>query len=154
MAAYFFDTSALAKRYIRETGTAWVIGLFRPFAGNRIYVAEITLVEVISALTRRQRGLSLSAGSAAKSSARFRRAFSDKLRRIAIDLQLLEKAAQLAEKHGLRGYDAVQLAAARQVHQLRQRAGASPLTLVSADNALNAAAQAEGLLVDNPNLHP
>lgn len=29
-----------------------------------------------------------------------------------------------------------------------------PLTLLSADGALNTAAAAEGLMVDNPNAHP
>jgi hypothetical protein len=32
--------------------------------------------------------------------------------------------------------------------------GAPPLTFLSADNALLAAAAAEGLAIDNPNLHP
>lgn len=68
--------------------------------------------------------------------------------------QLIEYAALLAEKYALRGYDAVQLAAALEVHQLRIAAQSAPFTLISADDALNVAAQAEGLLVDNPNSHP
>jgi len=36
----------------------------------------------------------------------------------------------------------------------RLAAGAPNLTLISADNALNSAAIAEGLAVDNPNHHP
>jgi hypothetical protein len=35
MAAYFFDSSALAKRFIRETGTAFVLSLWRPFGPPR-----------------------------------------------------------------------------------------------------------------------
>jgi predicted nucleic acid-binding protein len=50
---YFFDSSALVKRFARETGTAWVINLFKPASGNRIYIARITYVEVISAIVRR-----------------------------------------------------------------------------------------------------
>ena len=57
-------------------------------------------------------------------------------------------------KHGLRGYDAVQLAAAIQVRDERLALGASPPTLVSADTELNAAAMMEGLRVENPNHHP
>ena len=33
---YFFDTSALVKRYAKEVGTAWVFSLVRPAAGNRL----------------------------------------------------------------------------------------------------------------------
>jgi uncharacterized protein len=49
----------------------------------------------------------------------------------------------------LRGYDAVQLAAALEIHfQIPS------LTLLSAGVDLNAAAAAEGLSVDDPNTHP
>jgi hypothetical protein len=36
----------------------------------------------------------------------------------------------------------------------RVGAGAEPITLVSADDPLNAAAALEGLTVENPNHHP
>jgi uncharacterized protein len=55
--------------------------------------------------------------------------------------------------HRLRAYDAVQLAVALEVNRIHQMAG-SPVTLVSADRDLNAAATAEGLTVDDPNSHP
>jgi hypothetical protein len=59
----------------------------------------------------------------------------------------------LAETHALRGYDAVQLAAALEVKDFCQAAGVSAYMLISADNALNISAQAEGLSIDNPNNH-
>jgi len=54
----------------------------------------------------------------------------------------------------LRAYDAVQLAAALEVKRIYQTGGLGPVILVSADQELNAAAVAEGLLVDDPNSHP
>jgi len=45
MAVLFFDSSGLVKRYVAETGTAWVIGLLRPSA-NDIFIANITGIEV------------------------------------------------------------------------------------------------------------
>ena len=56
MAGYFVDSSALVKRYVNETGSVWLSGLVAPSAGNDIYIARITTVEVIAALTRRARG--------------------------------------------------------------------------------------------------
>ena len=50
--------------------------------------------------------------------------------------------------------DAVQLAAALEINTQRIQAGLPPVTLLSADAELNAAALAEGLAVDNPNDHP
>jgi hypothetical protein len=61
----------------------------------------------------------------------------------------VDRAAALARTHALPGYDAVQLAAALEVHAL-----APSLTLLSADAGLSAAAAAEGLSVDDPNHHP
>jgi hypothetical protein len=61
---------------------------------------------------------------------------------------------RLANRHALRAYDAVQLAAALNIRQERQDAGLVPVTLISADQALNDAATAEGMAVDDPNGHP
>jgi Predicted nucleic-acid-binding protein, contains PIN domain len=154
VAAYFFDSSALMKRYAKETGSAWVIRLFKASAANRVYVARITLVEVIAALTRRTRSGRLHPMATAKSIIRFRRAFAGKFLIAETTRILVEEAARLAEKHALRGYDAVQLAAALAANSNRLAVGARPLILVSADADLNIAAQAEGLAVDNPNNYP
>jgi hypothetical protein len=48
----------------------------------------------------------------------------------------------------------VQCAAAVLLHTERQTLGMPPLTLVSADTALDTAAAAEGLRVEDPNAHP
>ena len=61
---------------------------------------------------------------------------------------------QVAQKHALRGYDAVQLAVALEVQTLSTSLRLSPIILVSADTELNATALAEGLLIENPNLYP
>lgn len=50
MAAYFFDSSAVVKRYVHEMGTAWVLSVTAPTAGHFIYIAHITGVEVVSAI--------------------------------------------------------------------------------------------------------
>ncbi|MEK6304636.1 MAG: hypothetical protein AABO41_28465 [Acidobacteriota bacterium] len=60
----------------------------------------------------------------------------------------------MAEKHALRGYDAVQLAAALKANEERVSNGLAPLTVVSADAELNDAARAEGLNVENPTSYP
>jgi uncharacterized protein len=154
VAAYFFDSSALVKRFAKESGTSWVISLLKPANANRIYIARITYVEVISAIIRRVKGNSLSKADGAKAVTRFRRAFEQNLLKVEISSGLINTAARLAENYSLRAYDAVQLAAALEIHAERRRVNAQPIILVSADNDLNATASSEGLIVDNPNLHP
>jgi predicted nucleic acid-binding protein len=123
-------------------------------AGNKIYLARVTLVELISAITRKARGSGLSASGASKAIGDFRDDFGNEYSVIELTPSLIEQATDLAEAHALRAYDAVQLAAALEINGNVKFAGAPPITLVSADGALNTAALAEGLAVDDPNTHP
>lgn len=153
MAAYFLDTSALVKRYAMETGTAWVTSLIDPAAGNRIYVARITGVEAVSALTRKKRGDHITSAEAATALDALRSELGVILRIVEITPATLNEAMLLAEKHALRGYDAVQLASAIEANNRRTSPNLSSLTLVTADADLNAAGAAEGLSTDDPNDH-
>lgn len=154
MNAYFFDTSALVKRFSREAGSNWTINLLKPSGGNTIYIARITAVEVVSALTRRARGGSLTQAQANKAINRFERSLFGRYAIVEIRPGVANRAMLLAKIHGLRGYDAVQFAAALTANDERLSIGAAALTLISADVALNAAASLEGLAVDNPNHRP
>ena len=60
----------------------------------------------------------------------------------------------LAETYALRGYDAVGLAIGCAIDVLCRANSLPPVTFVSADNELNAAAAREGLIVKNPNNYP
>lgn len=153
MATYFFDSSALAKRYVTETGTAWVQSLTDPASVNGVYVARITLVELVSAISRRKRNGDLTPAAAAAALSDVRADFASDYQVIEVTAALITQAEALAEKHALRGYDAVQLAAAIQVNAAYGAAGQPAVTLVSADLELNGAAAAEGLGVDDPNTH-
>jgi uncharacterized protein len=149
VAAYFLDTSTVVKRYARETGTAWVQALAAPAAGHALFLVRITQAELVAAVTRQERGGKIAPADAATALADFQHDFAHQYFLIEVSVALVARAAALARTHALRGYDAVQLAAALEVH-----AQAPSLTLLSADAGLNAAAAAEGLLVDDPNNHP
>ena len=153
MSAFYIDSSGLVKRYLTETGSKWIIGLLKPSAKNTIFAARISGVEVVSAIARRRKGLSITQPNAQKAIFRFQRDFRKKIVKTNLTPQLVEEAMQIADKYELRGYDAVQLATVLEVHNERTALGLSPLTLLSADTDLNNAAIAENLLVDNPNNH-
>lgn len=154
MAAFFLDSSGLVKRFVSEKGSGFVINLVKISNKNSIYLARVTSVEVVSAITRRKNIGSLTVIKANKAIARFERALQNRFAFIEIGERLTYKAIDLAKKHGLRGYDAVQLAAALEVNAKRLAIGASAVTFISADNNLNNAATVEGLLIDNPNNYP
>jgi predicted nucleic acid-binding protein len=149
--SYFLDSSALVKRDVTEAGSAWVLTLTAPAAGNDIYVAGVTGAEVVSALVRHVPPIPQP--SLAQALAQFRQDFT-LFHHVDITAGLILEAMTLAEKYRLRGYDAIQLAAAKGLHAVRLAANLPPLTLASADLPLNVAAASEGLTVDNPNSHP
>lgn len=153
MPAYFLDSSAVLKRYVAETGTIWVRALFDPIRANRVAIATITGAEVVAAVARRARGGGITAPDAAQIIGDFRLDFTADFELIEISGTLVDEAMRLAEQHALRGYDAVQLAAALAFHRVAATA-ALTATLVSADHDLNAAAANEGLVVEDPTAHP
>ncbi len=153
MATYFFDSSALVKRYAREAGTAWMLGLFRRAAGHRLYVARITGVEVTAALARKARGKHITMDAATRARMRLQRELEQRFYIVEITPGLLDEAMMLATTHGLRGYDAVQMAAALTANRRRIARNLAPLVLVTADTELLTAGTAEGLATDDPNNH-
>ncbi len=154
MPAFFFDSSALVKRFAREQGTSFVLNLLRPSANNRLYSARITEVEGCSALVRRQKANTITASQATKGLRRLRHDLQRRFTQVAITEQVIVEASRLAETYALRGYDAVQLAAAVKANDERISNGLSRLMIVSADTELNDAAIAEGFNVEDPNTHP
>ncbi len=149
MALYFLDTSALVKRYVLETGMAWVQSLTSPTAGHSVFISRMTQMETISAVIRRVRGGSLTARDASTVLLDFGCDLTLQYRIIEISTGVINQAAILIERHALRAYDAVQLSSA-----IEMRKQAPSLVLVSADAELNAAEASERLLVENRNMYP
>lgn len=150
MAGFFCDSSAVVKRYVNETGSNFVDSLADLKHGNVILLARITRVE-IAAIARRLKSGSIATTDAQNALVAFQHDLTNNYFTVEITSVLLSRAMSLATKHALRGYDAVQLSAALEATDERSANELPPLTLVSADDDLNAAAQAEGLNVENPN---
>ena len=151
---YYMDSSCLVKRYVNEVGSGWVLSITDPAAGNEIYTVRITGVEVVSAVSRRKRDGTIVSADAAVVIATLKNDLLNEYQIIEVTEQLVNRAMTLAEAYGLRGFDAVQLAAACEVQALCIASGIPPLSFLSADKTLNAAAITEGLSVDDPNDHP
>jgi uncharacterized protein len=154
MAVYFLDSSALVKRYLNEAGSSWLSGLFAPNLNHDFFIAIVASVEVISAVTRRSRGGGISTTDAIAVCTQFKSDLQLDYQIVEITESVIDSAIVLAETHGLRGYDAIQLAAGCEVNKLCIANGLPAITFVCADNMLNAAALNEGLVVENPNNYP
>ncbi|MCU0566028.1 MAG: type II toxin-antitoxin system VapC family toxin [Oculatellaceae cyanobacterium Prado106] len=154
MSIYFIDSSALVKRYISEIGSQWVLDLFDPTLENDIFVAAITGVEIVAAITRRSRGGSIADSDADTARNQLKRDLKEEYQVVQLLESILVSGMALAETHGLRGYDAIQLAAGCAINSLSISNGLAPIIFVSADNYLNTAAMNEGLDIENPNQYP
>lgn len=154
MSVLFFDSSALVKRYLTELGSAWVTSLLDPLLGHTIIVATITQVESAAALAARHRAGTITQAERDDLVDLLALHFDTAYQQIAIAEPVLSRAMDLTQRYRLRGYDAVQLAAALVVHAEYLAAGLPGLLLISADNDMNVAASAEGLVAENPHTHP
>jgi hypothetical protein len=152
--AYFLDTSALVKRYIAEIGSNWVKVITNPAVSNDLAISQIAWVEVLSALSRRQREGSLSADDFNSVFQYFSNDFDTQYRVIEVDQALIKSAGQLVIQYPLRAYDAVQLASALRLQSIFSQISNMQLIFLSADHRLLNIAQSQGLVTDNPNNYP
>lgn len=150
MSIFFTDTSALAKRYVTELGSAWVRGWTDSRAGNIIVVSGLAIVETVAALARRHRQGMLTASAFSRLHHDFLLHVDNEYIVVALEQQVLADAADLAVRHALRSLDAIQLASAQEY----SRATGNLPVFVCADHNLLAAAASEGFPIEDPNAHP
>ncbi len=133
----FLDTSALAKRYVAETGSEKLLSLCA--AADEFVVSVICLPELISTLSRLVREKKLSIAEYRKLKSRATADLAD-AHVYQLDAGVLVAATSLLEAHPLRPMDALHVACALV---------AAPDKFVSADaRQLNAARKAGLQVVD------
>jgi uncharacterized protein len=153
VAALFLDPSALVKRYIAEAGSQWVRRQTALRSGNEIFLSALAGPEVTASLARAVRGRRVTARLLRPLLGAFKSHLANRYQVIELDGAIMSESMRLAETHGLRGADAVHLAAALAVDRRRRADSAPSRTFVSADREQQAAARLEGLTVDDPNQH-
>ncbi len=153
MTVYYADSSALVKRYVNEIGSAWVQAICEPAANHIIVLAHIGLAEIAAALGVKYRQNVLTTDVRDGLLRDLQRDGRDQYWLVDVEQNMVTDAIDLIRRQKLRGYDAVHLACALFLEHTLLQQGLPGLTLVSADQDLLTAAQAEGLLTDNPNLH-
>ena len=146
MPSYFLDASALAKLYVQETGTEKMLALATQ-AETNLVILSLSRVELRAAVQRRVRSRDLSKENASAALT----AFNDHLGTVYIVQQvteaLIEKAQGLIDRHDLRAYDSIQLAACL---TLPMQDNEDRAIFTCADGRLVAAAKEEGWPVLNP----
>ncbi|MBI3741287.1 MAG: type II toxin-antitoxin system VapC family toxin [Chloroflexi bacterium] len=156
MAIYYFDSSALVKYFHRESGSEWVKAIIETRNDfefeNKVYLSDVGRVEIPAAfaLLARTRQITLSARDQMYDA--FAQDLRARFRLVYLTSAILQRAAQLTQQHPLKAYDAVQLASGIILSE-SFRADALSLTFIASDKTLLQAAQAEGLVAENPSDH-
>ena len=135
----YLDTSALVKLYVEERGTSMVTG--RVERAEAVATVRATYAEARAALARHRRERALTAAALRRAVRELDREWGT-CNVIDLTEPLIKRAGALAERHALRGYDAVQLAAALDV-----RAAGGDVEFLSFDAGLNRAGRSERLRV-------
>jgi predicted nucleic acid-binding protein len=150
LTAYFFDTSALAKRYLIETGSEWIKSFFIPTLSHVVIISELTPIEMFSLVARRQREGYISPPDSAALRNDFLIHFDKQYLVVNLESPIFLQARSLVTNHKLRTLDAIQLASAIHASKLL----GENLIFLSGDKDLLTAATNEGFMIDNPNAHP
>jgi uncharacterized protein len=146
LALYFLDTSALVKLYVQEPGTDRLLPLVNVQPENRFAVLAISVVEVRSAIRRRQRAGDIDADTATAILESVQRHMETRFIRQAINDGVIDTALEMIDRYALRAYDAIQLAGCLGLCAITAEA----FTFVCSDQRLVEAARSERLKVLDP----
>ena len=154
MPLYFLDTSAFTKRYLPESGSAWILSLFEDDDCS-VAISAIAAVELASALAGAGRRGEI---TDEQRDTQYRQFVADAASLEVLDASedLLTEASRLLFAPlsvALRSLDAIQLATAIRWSERLNAHNMGLGTFVVADRRLRDAAVALGLPVDNPEEH-
>ncbi|MGD9797812.1 MAG: PIN domain-containing protein [Microbacteriaceae bacterium] len=137
MTLAFWDSSALVKLLVEETGTKVAVALWD--GSTALVASRLVLPEVSAALAAATRARRLDEARARAARTEWRR-YVAALDLLDLTADLAARGADLAAAHDLSGAEAVHLAAALALRE-------AELVAVTWDRRLAAAARAEGIMV-------
>lgn len=132
----YFDTSALVPLLIAESGSEQAAQLWDD--ADRVVSSRLVYPEGRAALALANR-LGRLTGRQLRAAVDVLDTCAEQMDMVELDEQLARDAGALAEAHGLKGYDAVHLAAANRVAD-------ADLVLVAGDRQILAAATSAGMM--------
>jgi predicted nucleic acid-binding protein len=139
MHSFYLDASALAKRYVPETGSPLIDEILDNVPGDRLYVLNVGAGEVVSILVRKR-------NAGVITDAYFRQALLDfeteivrsaDINKLPVSNRLATSSFSVIVAHSINSTDAITLRSALAIAQ-KLRAGGDDLVLVASDLRLHA----------------
>jgi len=148
MVTFYFDTSAIIKRYHRETGTEVLDRIFE-FKEHEFVTSYWTVLEFMVAFSARARRKELSKSAFNAVISRFLRDVLDRFTITSVNDELIASATPLAAKHALPSADCLHLATVIGLKGALESAK-EKVVLLCSDRDLCKAAQKERIEYINP----
>ena len=151
---FYFDASALAKRYTQEDGSDKIDFLFENVSLRRLLCLTIGAMEVFWICVRKRNDGRISDSQFAESTTHLKLEVVDTLsnfRKIPVPDSLVWNSMDLIETYSLNSVDAMVLRSALDT-ATELRSTGDRLVLAASDRRLLRAAYAEGLQIFNPEL--
>lgn len=148
MIYYFFDSSALIKRYHTEIGTERIDEILEQ-QDSEFIISSLALSEVTSALNRKKNEGKINPDLFKDILIEFYREVLEKFTVISLDDSLLSRSIELILNRNLRTLDSLQLSVALSVFDLLYE---MKFIFVCSDKKLLNAAKQEGLEILDPEL--
>jgi len=148
---FYFDASALAKRYAPEVGSNLVNYLFSQVTHKRLMCLITGVAEVISVLVRKKNRGSISAADFSQALINLDNEviYAADFMTVSIEDSLVLSSLPLIDKHSINSTDAVVLQSALDI-AVELRGVKDDLIMIVSDQRLLRAAQTEGLMTFNP----
>ena len=151
---FYFDASALAKRYVEEVGSDRIDFLFTNVPLARLQCLTIGAVEVFWICVRKRNDGRISDDQFAESTTYLKSeiiGIQSNFRKLSVPDSLVWSAMDLIETHSLNSVDAMVLRSALNISSELRSTG-DTLVLVASDQRLLRAARTEGLQIFNPEI--
>ena len=153
---FYFDASALVKRYTRESGSEKMLFLFRNVPLGRLLCLTIGAIEVFWICIRKKNDGRITIGEFTQAIGHLEHEIinnQSNFRKISVPDSLVWNSMDLIETYSLNSVDALVLRSALDT-ATELRSTDDRLVLVASDQRLLRAAHAEGLQIFNPELDP
>ncbi len=151
---FYFDASALVKRYTRESGSDKMLFLFRNVPLERLLCLTIGAMEVFWICVRKRNDGRITSHQFERVVTHLKREVINRqsnFRTVSLPDSLVWDSMDLIETHSLNSVDALVLRSALNIATELRNAG-DTLVLAASDQRLLRAARTEGLQVFNPEL--
>ena len=151
MNQFYWDASALAKRYALESGTPLVNHLFSNASQDRMMCLSIGTGEVISVFVRKKNAGIINSTAFSQAMIDFRAEVIDSagFRLVAASQVQIFASHSFIERYSLNATDAIVLRSTLDLAIMYQQTG-DDMVLLASDRRLVTAAQREGLKTFNP----